>query len=273
AEQILLELREIPGTGQRRAIYKKWRLRFLVAMLMRVKVEHEVDERPLEACAGAEEHRESGAGHPSRALEVQDAQRGTELPVGFRFEIKGRRCPPPADLDVVGGRLPHRDAVVRQIRQHEQCGVATLLDRRQLPFELANPRGPGLVLRKNRARIEALLLGFGHRFARGILIALQGLDERNQTPAFRLDNRQLRQIGGRIQTPRTQATFNVLGTFSYERRINHARSPSSLRLRKPACRSSWIPWCWTNQTQPSTRTSTHSTRTTPVCRFLNRCSS
>ena len=47
-----------------------------------MQVEHEGDEGPLQAGAQPFEHVEAGAGQLYPALEVNDAQRFTQLPVG-----------------------------------------------------------------------------------------------------------------------------------------------------------------------------------------------
>ena len=48
-EQVGLELREIAGSGQRRLVGQKRRRDLRVPVRARVQVEHEVDQRPLEA--------------------------------------------------------------------------------------------------------------------------------------------------------------------------------------------------------------------------------
>ena len=83
-EQVRLELREVAGSGQRRAVDHERRLHLHVAMTGRVQVEHEVDQRPLEPRARADQHREPGAGDLGPALEIDDAERGAEIPVRLR---------------------------------------------------------------------------------------------------------------------------------------------------------------------------------------------
>ena len=93
-EQILLELRQVARAGERRAVDEERRLDLAVAVLARVQVEHEVDERAREPRAGAEQHREARARHARRALEVENAERGAELPVRLRREVERRRRAP-----------------------------------------------------------------------------------------------------------------------------------------------------------------------------------
>jgi hypothetical protein len=56
AEEILLELWKVPRSCERRAVHQKRRLDFLVAVVACVDVEHEIDQRPLEPGAGAQQH-------------------------------------------------------------------------------------------------------------------------------------------------------------------------------------------------------------------------
>ena len=103
-EQVLLELRQVAGADERRRSDEKRRLHLGVAVLARVQVEHERDERARQPRAGAEQHREARAGHPRRPLEVEDAERGPEVPVRLRLEVERPRLASTAHLDVVGRR-------------------------------------------------------------------------------------------------------------------------------------------------------------------------
>ena len=53
-----------------------------------MQVEHELDQRPLQPRAGAEQHREARAGHAGGALEVEDAERDAEIPVRLGREVE-----------------------------------------------------------------------------------------------------------------------------------------------------------------------------------------
>src|SRR5207247_7859804 len=135
-EQIRLELRQVPRTDERRRVDKKWRLDLAVAVIARVEIEHEVDQRALEPCAGAAQHRETRAGHARRPLEVDDAKRRAQIPVRLRLEIKRPRLAMLSDLGVVPRGLADRDRGVRKVRQHQQRLLQLMLDRIELYFEL-----------------------------------------------------------------------------------------------------------------------------------------
>ena len=156
------------------------------------------------------QHGKPGARHAGGALEIQDPERGTELPVRLRLEVKHRRRAPPADFDIVCGRLPHRHALVRQVRQHEQPRVAPLLDRASSASSSRMLAGARLVLRENPARIAAFALGLRHRLPRGVLYRASGF-RRAESAGARSASRPVSsaRVGRRIHPPRTQARFNV----------------------------------------------------------------
>ena len=135
-EQILLELRQLPGAVQRRRRHQERRLHFGVAMLVAVQRQHEIDQRALELRAGAHQHREARAGNLRGALEIDHAQLRTEIPVRLGLEVEPARLAPRAHDDVVGGALPHRHAGVRQVRQRLEQDRALPLGAVELDFEL-----------------------------------------------------------------------------------------------------------------------------------------
>ena len=70
-------------------------------MLARVQVEHEVDQRARQPGPSTEQDREPRAGHLRRPLEVENAERRTEIPVRLRLEIERAAVTPRAHNDVV----------------------------------------------------------------------------------------------------------------------------------------------------------------------------
>jgi hypothetical protein len=53
AVHVFLEFRQLGRADHTFAPNQKWRAHFQVAMLVRVQIEHELDERPLQSRAGA----------------------------------------------------------------------------------------------------------------------------------------------------------------------------------------------------------------------------
>ena len=70
-------------------------------MLIRVQIEHELRQRPLQPRQLALEHHETRAGHARRRLEIHQAERLAEFKMLFRLEIQRRLFADLADFDIV----------------------------------------------------------------------------------------------------------------------------------------------------------------------------
>ncbi len=114
-EQILLELGKLAGAEQAGGVDQERRQHLGVAVLARVDIQHEVDERPLQLRAHAPVDGKSRAGDFGGTLQVQDAQLRAQVPMRFGFEIELARLAPAADFDVVLGALADRHRFVRNI--------------------------------------------------------------------------------------------------------------------------------------------------------------
>ena len=116
-EQVVAELGQLAGAGQRVGVDDERRQHLTVAVLAGVQVEHEVDQRPLEPRPEAPVDGKAGAGELGAALEVEDAQLRSEIPVCLGLEVEGRRLPHQPLHPVGGFVLAQRHAVVRQVGQ------------------------------------------------------------------------------------------------------------------------------------------------------------
>src|SRR5262249_37088883 len=74
-EEVRLELRQIAGAGQRGGVDEKRRLDLAIAVLARVQIEHEVDERARQPRARAAQHGKARRCDLDRALEIENAER------------------------------------------------------------------------------------------------------------------------------------------------------------------------------------------------------
>ena len=131
-EKIGLELREVAGSGQGRAVDHEGRLDFSVAMTARMQMEHEVDQRPCEPRARPDQDREPRASDLRAALEIDDAESRTEIPVRLRVEVERRRRSVPTNFDVVRAAFADGHALVRQVGNRQQTAISPLLDHVQL---------------------------------------------------------------------------------------------------------------------------------------------
>ena len=103
-------------------------------MLAGVELQHEVNERARQSGTRAHQDREPRTSQLDTAFEVYDPERGSQIPVRRGLELEDGRLAPPAHLEVVRLACAHRHALVRQIGQLHQDGVARLLDLRQPAF-------------------------------------------------------------------------------------------------------------------------------------------
>src|SRR6185503_17143591 len=222
-EQVLLELRQVAGAAQRIGVDQEGRLDLRVAVLARVQLQHEVDERAREPRARPHQHREARARHARGALEVENAQSRTDLPVRLRLEVERARLAVPPHLAVVFGGFPDRHRGVRQVRHgHQQVGEL-LIHLAQLRLELLDLLATGLVGGKDRRRIEPLLLGARDLLARRVLLALEVLDARNQLAALRIERGEGREDGVGIEAAVAETRARLVEVRSHVCGIEHPK--------------------------------------------------
>ena len=114
-EQILGELGKLAGAVEAGGVHQEGRQHFGIAVLARVDVEHEVDQRAFQLRAQAPVEGEARAGDLGGALEIEDAEFGAEIPVRLGLEIELRGLAPAAHFDVVGFGAAHRHGFVRDV--------------------------------------------------------------------------------------------------------------------------------------------------------------
>ncbi len=115
-EQIVLELGKLPGAEQAGRVDQERRQHFGIAVLARVNVQHEVDQRAFQPGADAPIDGKPRAGDFGGALQIQNLQLGPEIPMRLGLKIELARLAPAADFDVVVRALAHRHGFVRNIR-------------------------------------------------------------------------------------------------------------------------------------------------------------
>src|SRR5581483_2658914 len=138
-----------------------------------MKIEHEVDQRPLEARSRATQHGEARAREPRGALEIENPERRPKIPVRLRREIKRAGRPAPSYFDVVLRALSNRHAGMRQVREIEQRRIALMFRRIELDAELFDLRRARPVRFLNVRGVEPLTLRTRDFVARRVLLALQ----------------------------------------------------------------------------------------------------
>jgi hypothetical protein len=109
------ELGELPGAGEGLPRHQVGNAQLFVAVLARVHVEEEVDERPLEAGSGAPEHRKARAADEGAPGKIEHPERLTQLPVSPRLERERARLTPHRHHPI-GLLASLRDLVQRNVR-------------------------------------------------------------------------------------------------------------------------------------------------------------
>ena len=176
---------KLGGAGERGGVGQRGHPPLLVAA-GHVLVDHEADERALQAGAQAAQHVEAALGQLHAAIEVDDVQLGAQVPVGLGLEALGgevARGAPAAHLGVVVLVGAHRRGGVGHVgdghQQVAQVGVDGLAARAHIGELVVDGAhallgGLGLVLLAGAHHLADLL---GERVALGLerLLPLDGL--------------------------------------------------------------------------------------------------
>src|SRR5690606_16075835 len=164
------------------------------------------------------------SGDLRRALEVDDAQRGPDVPVRAGFEVEGPRLAPRAHDRVVGRAPALRHARVRKVGQHVEHAPATPLDAVELVLELADLLAALPARLVQVPHLETLPPGAGHLVAGGVLLALEPFDFGNQAAALGFEGRKLFELGGRVEAAGKQPVANRVDVVTDESGIKHGWS-------------------------------------------------
>ena len=146
-ELLVLELRQLPGALQRRRVHEVGHIHLLVAVFLRVYVEHELRQRPVQARHRARHHDEARTGNFDGGFGVQ--RRAGEVHMVLGLEAERRPFAPGAKLHVVRFVRPERHRGVRQVGHRGEEGV-------ELPLQ-------GLEALPGRLQALSQIAHFGHQ--------------------------------------------------------------------------------------------------------------
>ncbi len=154
-----------------------------------MQVEHERDQGTLEPRAHSPEDGESRAGDLCCALEVENAQRGADVPVRERLEIEPGLFAPGAHDRVVRFALPDGGRGVRYVWHLEQALLHLCFRFRKPGLELFDLGGKRfqLVATRLESGPVAALGKLAHLLVRGVAAGLQVLGLADQFAAARGD--------------------------------------------------------------------------------------
>ena len=169
-EQILLELRQLPGADQRLGLHQVRHVHLGVAMLARMQVQHELRQGPVQARHLRAHHHEAGARDARRGLEVEPREPLADLHVIARLEREVARFAPAPHLEVGALVVPVGDRGVQQIRQPELPLFELGLHGSKRRFRRAEARSESLAFGDQRAHV--LAAPFSHADRLGVDVAL-----------------------------------------------------------------------------------------------------
>ena len=125
--QVIGELGQLPRAEERGRLDHERRIFFSVA-LAGVQVKHPGDQGALQARSRAAQHVEARAGDLDAALEVEDAERRSQVPVGFRLEIVFGQLPDRLDDDIFVLILAEGNARVGEVGDGRRHSLQLLFD-------------------------------------------------------------------------------------------------------------------------------------------------
>ena len=174
-EQVRLELGQLARAAQGFGPHQERRVHLGVAVLLGVQIEHEGRQRAHHAGALAPQHREARAAELRRAIEVENAELGAQVPVRLGIEVEARCGAPGAARRVVFFALAVGGCGVGQVRNAEQLVLDGSLRFRELGFELLDLIRELLQLRPPRFEggLVAALRQLAHGLALGVALRLQ----------------------------------------------------------------------------------------------------
>ena len=197
-----------------------------------MELQHEVDERPRELRAGTDQHREPGAGDLGASLEVDDPERGPEIPVSLRSETEGAWRAVPAHFDVVRGAAPDGYARVRHVWKDLQPPEPLLFERGQRCVLGLDRLGALPILLLQRRGVLALAFGTCDLLRRAVLVALQSLELGQQPASLGLDGDQRIQLGREVGATVPKGRSDTVQVIAKKGRIQHGPILPGMR----ACR-------------------------------------
>ncbi len=196
-EEIRFELRKLPGTEQRGCADKIGRRDLRIPVLAGVEIHHEGAERAREPGPHPVEHREARSRQLARALEVEDAEPLTDVPVRLRLEAEARLLAPCANDGIVFRGRPDGGEGVGDVGHCQQQLLDPALDLLESPFELRDARADGFeILSSSLERGTIGLRELCHVLVRGVALGLLGLHLDDEHPTAR------RKLGDGIEPAR-----------------------------------------------------------------------
>ena len=183
-ELVVGELRELPGSAQRRGGDEIGDVDFPVAVLAGVHVEHELDQRAVQPRERPVKSNEPAPGELRRQIEVDAAEGGAQIGMVLRLEIEARRLADPALLAVVVFAFAPRHALVGKVGDLQSDALQLRLKLRQPAFRGFQGIAQLLDVREQRPGVLAGGLRASDALRAGVALLAKRLGAALDLPAF-----------------------------------------------------------------------------------------
>ena len=219
AEDVLLELRELPG-GEPALVGQQVRREDELEAVLEVLLDEVVEERPLEPRAHAAVEPEAVAAHADAAVVVDEPERRAELDVVLRLEALEDGLLAPDGDDLVGLLAAGDDAGRGEVREREQDRALLLVDLGRLLVERGDAVAEGAHLGLDGGRVLAGLLRGADLLRRCVALVLERLDGGGLLAADGVEGEDLVDGGG-IGAAGDEALLDGVGGFADLLEVEH----------------------------------------------------
>ena len=223
AVEVILELGQLAGARHAGTVHQEGHAHFGVAVFLGMHVEQEVDQRPLEACAGPAVNDEPAAADLGGVVEIEPALGGGQFHVVLGLEGEKRLLVPRTDDRIGGGVLPDRAELVREVGDGKEQVPLAGIGFVGLAADFLQSVAEALDLGHDGRRVLPLRLQFPDLLAQGVAARLQLL-------ALGLAAAPPGIAGGHLvhqlpclPAPREQAFLHFVGVLADQSDVEHGR--------------------------------------------------
>ena len=223
--ELVAEFRELAGAFERVRADEERRAHFHVAVIARVQIEAEIDERPQQPRAEPGVTDETAAADLRGAFEIEEPELFAEFYVIERVRDL-RLFAPRFDDGILARIVADGRGVVREIGKAEQHRALRVFGFSRLAIQLADFLADGADVRLDFARVLALTLLRADLLGNAFAVALQALEFRLAPPPGRVDFEHGVDLQMERAAARGEALFYVVGVVADEADVEHSPSLS-----------------------------------------------
>lgn len=232
---LIAEFRKLAGADEAIRFHQQRRADLLIAMLRRVQVEEEIDERTLQAGTGTFVNDEGAAGDFHAGFEVDHAERSSDGGVVLRFEGELRLRAPATHFGVLLGAVADGAGFVRQIGDAEKQIALLHIAGVGFAADFIDAAADAAHLGLDGAGVLAVFLGDADLLADAVAVALQLLALGFGAAALGVDFEHLIDEGSMVAATVGEALFHRFGIFAQQSDIEHKGAETSGRVWLVEC--------------------------------------